>query len=64
MAKGFYFRCPTCEELREVRINKRDKPFLRCNSCSALYFWNGKEGIKKLREKVVSLDSNREEVRG
>jgi uncharacterized Zn finger protein len=64
MNKAFYFRCPTCETLREVKINKRDKPFLRCNFCGALYFWNRPEGIRRLRERVVdSPDSEGGEVR-
>lgn len=62
--KKFYFRCPTCETLREIKISHREKPFLRCDLCGGLFFWNLPEGIRRLRERVIELpDPKGQEVR-
>jgi len=34
-------RCPCCGSPVGVRINRRDKPFLRCDYCGILIFANG-----------------------
>jgi hypothetical protein len=64
MTKSFYFRCPTCETLRRIKISQRGKPFLRCDFCGGLYFWNLPEGIRRLREMAVDSPKFKEgEVR-
>ena len=39
------FPCPLCSEMKIVRVNRRSKPFLRCDRCGVLMFVNRKAGI-------------------
>lgn len=39
------FPCPLCGRIKEVRINRRSKPFLRCDDCGLLLFVNRRSGI-------------------
>ncbi len=40
------FPCPLCSEVRTIRINRRSKPFLRCDRCGVLMFVNREAGIE------------------
>ena len=40
------FPCPLCSEIKAVKINRRSKPFLRCDRCGVLMFVNRKAGIE------------------
>lgn len=42
------FPCPLCSEVRTIRINRRSKPFLRCDRCGVLMFVNREAGINLL----------------
>ena len=42
------FPCPLCSEVRTVRINRRSKPFLRCDRCGVLMFVNREAGINSI----------------
>lgn len=42
------FPCPVCKETKEIRINRRGKPFLRCDQCGVLLFVNRKRGIETM----------------
>src|SRR5579871_2288087 len=39
------FPCPVCISPREVRITKKDKPYVICNPCGIQVFVRGPEGI-------------------
>ncbi len=43
------FPCPLCGRPLPVRINKRDKPYLRCQECGVLMFVNNRAGIDALQ---------------
>ena len=42
------FPCPLCSEVKPIRINKRSKPFLRCDRCGVLMFVNREAGINSI----------------
>ena len=56
------FPCPLCSEVRTVRINRRSKPFLRCDRCGVLMLVNREAGInlisggKAIDTRVVGED--------
>ena len=58
------FPCPLCSEIKAVRINRRSKPFLRCDRCGVLMFVNRKAGIeimdkgKRIDDKIVEKDES------
>ena len=39
------YPCPLCAEIKTVRINRRSKPYLRCDRCGVLMFVNRQRGI-------------------
>jgi transcription elongation factor Elf1 len=39
------FPCPVCMQPREVRITKKDKPYLICDPCGVQLFIRGPAGI-------------------
>lgn len=39
------FPCPVCTEAREVRMTKKDKPYLICDPCGVQLFIRGPFGI-------------------
>ena len=39
------FPCPVCTEAREVRITKKDKPYVVCDPCGIQLFIRGPFGI-------------------
>jgi len=43
------FPCPVCTQVREVRLTKKDKPYLHCDPCGVQVFVRGPEGIEELR---------------
>jgi hypothetical protein len=42
------FHCPLCSELRELRIDKNQKPYLICDSCGVQLFVRKDSGIRRL----------------
>lgn len=42
------FPCPLCGKMRTVKINRRSKPYLRCDDCGVLMFVNRQSGIKRI----------------
>jgi len=46
------FPCPLCGRPLPVRINKRNKPYLRCDDCGVLLFVNKPTGIKTIMEDI------------
>ena len=41
------FPCPVCTQAREVRITKKDKPYLICDPCGVQIFVRGPAGIEE-----------------
>lgn len=39
------FPCPVCTEAREVRLTKKDKPYVVCDPCGVQVFVRGPAGI-------------------
>jgi hypothetical protein len=53
------FPCPVCTKPREVRITKKDKPYITCDPCGIQVFVRGPAGIaafKRLVEKASNRD--------
>jgi phage FluMu protein Com len=42
------FPCPICKEMKRIQINRRAKPYLRCDDCGVLMFVNKPYGITYL----------------
>ena len=43
------FPCPVCTGPREVRLTKKDKPYLICDSCGVQVFVRGPAGISEFK---------------
>jgi predicted RNA-binding Zn-ribbon protein involved in translation (DUF1610 family) len=43
------FPCPVCTQAREVRVTKKDKPYLVCDPCGVQVFVRGTAGIEEFR---------------
>ncbi len=43
------FPCPVCTQAREVRLTKKDKPYLVCDPCGVQIFVRGPAGIEEFR---------------
>jgi len=53
------FPCPVCAELREVRMTKKNKPYITCDPCGIQLFIRGPAGIaafKRLIERANDKD--------
>jgi len=50
------FPCPLCNELREVRITKKKKPYLTCDPCGIQLFVRGPAGISGLERLINAGD--------
>jgi transcription elongation factor Elf1 len=42
------FPCPVCAQPREVKLTKKKKPYITCNSCGIQLFVRGEDGIAGL----------------
>jgi predicted RNA-binding Zn-ribbon protein involved in translation (DUF1610 family) len=43
------FPCPVCMQAREVKVTKKDKPYLICDPCGVQIFVRGPAGIGEFR---------------
>lgn len=43
------FPCPVCTQAREVRVTKKDKPYLICDPCGVQVFVRAPAGIEEFR---------------
>ena len=43
------FLCPVCTQPREVRVTKKDKPYLICDPCGVQLFIRGPAGIAEFK---------------
>lgn len=41
------FPCPVCTQAREVRVTKKDKPYVICDPCGVQIFVRGPAGIEE-----------------
>jgi hypothetical protein len=53
------FPCPVCTEPREVRITKKDKPYITCDPCGIQVFVRGPAGIAAFK-RLVERTSNKD----
>jgi transcription elongation factor Elf1 len=50
------FPCPVCTDPREVRITKKDKPYITCDPCGIQVFVRGPAGIAAFNRLVDKGD--------
>ena len=43
------FPCPVCTQAREVRVTKKDKPYLICDPCGVQLFIRGPAGVEEFK---------------
>ena len=43
------FPCPVCTQPREVRVTKKDKPYVICDPCGVQIFVRGPGGIEEFK---------------
>jgi uncharacterized Zn finger protein len=53
------FPCPLCKRKHNILINKKRKPYFRCDQCGLLMFINQSVGVDRLNSmcKKDSVDS-------
>lgn len=51
-ATEFSFPCPVCLDPREVRLTKKNKPYITCDPCGIQVFVRGPAGIAEFRRLV------------
>jgi predicted RNA-binding Zn-ribbon protein involved in translation (DUF1610 family) len=51
------FPCPVCTQVREVRLTKKDKPYLVCDPCGVQVFVRGPAGIEEFRRLLQHTNS-------
>ena len=44
---AFYFDCPLCGKPLDVRMSKKQKPYVTCDGCSLQMFVRGRAGIER-----------------
>ena len=48
-----FFSCPLCDDKLEVRISKKEKPYMVCDVCGMQMFVRTKTGIVRLSERLI-----------
>lgn len=51
------FPCPVCADPREVRITKKEKPYITCDPCGIQVFVRGPSGIDAFNRLVARANS-------
>ncbi len=51
------FPCPVCTQVREVRLTKKNKPYLVCDPCGVQIFVRGPAGIEEFRRLLQQTNS-------
>jgi uncharacterized Zn finger protein len=51
--------CPLCRTQTEIKMNKKSRPFLRCDNCGVLMFINKEKGIQLIKKGAVHRISTR-----
>jgi DNA-directed RNA polymerase subunit RPC12/RpoP len=44
--------CPVCNREVAVFLTKTNRPFINCSFCSARIFYNGREGMRRLKRRM------------
>ena len=57
------FPCPVCTQAREVRLTKKDKPYLVCDPCGVQVFVRGTSGIEEFRRALQQTNNPSELAR-
>ena len=52
------FPCPVCTDPREVRVTKKDKPYITCDPCGIQVFVRGPAGIEGFNRLVDETSSD------
>jgi len=50
------FPCPVCAHPLEVRLTKKDKPYVMCDPCGVQLFIRGPEGIEGFKRLIEQWD--------
>ncbi len=58
MDRNQMFPCPVCAQPREVRVTKKDKPYLVCDPCGVQLFIRGPAGIGEFKRLLQRTSSN------
>lgn len=45
--EGETFKCPMCEQPRDIRVDKRGKPYIHCTSCGLQMFVRMPDGVER-----------------
>ena len=48
------FPCPVCSQLLNVKLTKKDKPYVTCDPCGVQVFVRGPAGIEQFRRLIAS----------
>jgi predicted RNA-binding Zn-ribbon protein involved in translation (DUF1610 family) len=48
----FKFPCPVCAGVRDVRLTKKDKPYITCDPCGIQVFVRGPAGIAEFNRLI------------
>lgn len=51
-ATKFKFPCPVCTGVRQVRLSKKDKPYITCDPCGIQVFVRGPAGIAEFNRLI------------
>jgi len=51
------FPCPVCARVLEVRLTKKNKPYVTCDPCGVQLFIRGPEGINEFNRLVHRVNS-------
>ncbi len=52
----FYFDCPLCGSPLDVRLSKKDRPYVTCDACSLQLFVRGPAGIDRFNDLAHTED--------
>lgn len=55
-APTFYYPCPICSTLLDVRLSKKGRPYLTCDQCGMQLFVRTDEGVRRFEKLVVTKD--------
>ena len=48
----FYFDCPLCGRPLDVRMSKKNKPYVTCSDCSLQMFVRGPAGVERFDQRA------------
>ena len=54
--QAFYFDCPLCGTPLDVRLSKKQKPYVTCGDCSLQMFVRGPAGVERFDQRAHTED--------